>query len=423
MLPTQAFFIQPIDLMRSLSLTLDIAIVGISAHQRRTTLICHSIGEELLLSRQEQELLLAASFLHDLGAASYTEERAQLMDPNCDDLMGHAIYRHAEYGGTLLRDSGIFTSLAKVVRCHHDRWDGGNPSGLRGDAIPLPSRIIHLANRIDILARGNRPILSQREDICRIIQKEGSLKFDPMVVDAFLRCSEKESFWLDQCNASYAPQVIDKMAVWGANNYTAEEVLRIAELYATLIDRKSAFTATHSRSVSRVAALLGAEAGFCKTELTTMRIAGLLHDLGKLSVPNAILDKPGALTQEELNIMRQHTYYTYRILEQVENFSTIASWAALHHETLDGQGYPFKIHADDFPLGARIMAVADIFVALAEDRPYRKRMSQDVIKRIMDDMGKADKIDKRGLEMLFDRLQDAEYVIREEMEIGPFSSK
>jgi putative nucleotidyltransferase with HDIG domain len=208
------------------------------------------------------------------------------------------------------------------------------------------------------------------------------------------------------------------MAVWGANSYTAEEGLRIAELYATLIDRMSAFTATHSRSVSRVAALLADEAGFCGAELTMMRMAGLLHDLGKLSVPNAILDKPGALTQDELNIIRQHTYYTYRILEQVDSASPIAAWAAFHHETLDGQGYPFKIQADDLPLGARIMAVADIFVALAEDRPYRARMPLDSIRSVMDGMCKAGKIDKHSMEMLFDRLQDAENIIREGMEEG-----
>ena len=105
------------------------------------------------------------------------------------------------------------------------------------------------------------------------------------------------------------------MAIWGASNYTAKEVLRIAGLYATMIDRMSPFTATHSHSVSRVAALLAALMGFCSSELNMVRIAGLLHDLGKLSVSNAILDKPGPLTREEMDIMQQHPYYTYRILE------------------------------------------------------------------------------------------------------------
>lgn len=410
------FSIRPLDLMRSLSLALDMAIVGISMHQWRTTMICHGIEEELRLDRQERERLLAASFMHDLGAASYTEERASLLDPNSEKLMGRVLYRHATHGCALLRDSGIFAPLAELVRYHHDRWDGGNPSGLKGDAIPLSSRIIHLADRVEVLIRKDFPILSQREEICRIVRKESGDKFDPMVVDAFLRCSGRESFWLDLNNSNYIPLFINKMAVWGAADYTAEEVLGIAGLYATLIDRMCAFTATHSRSVSRVAALLAAKAGFCNTELTMMSIAGLLHDLGKLSVPNAILNKPASLTREELYIIRQHPYYTYRILEQVENFSAIASWGALHHETLDGHGYPFKIHANDLPLGARIMAVADIFVALAEDRPYRARMPMNSIKRTMRGMLKDGKIDKHSAEILFDSSQDAESIIRKDQE-------
>jgi len=418
-----AFSIHPIELMRSLNMALDISVAGIFMHQCRTTLICNGIAEELDLKHGERERLLASAFMHDLGAASYAEERALLLNPDHEERLGKGIHQHAERGSALLRDSGIFAPLADIVHYHHDRWNGDNPSGLQGDAIPLASRIIHLADRVDVVARRDRPILSQREDICRMIQEGSDRQFDPLVVEAFLRRSRLESFWLDQSNAGYIPLFLSKMAVWGASNYTAEEVLRIAELYATLIDRMSAFTATHSRSVSLVASLLAAEAGFCGTELTMMRIAGLLHDLGKLSVPNAILNKPGPLTQEETNIMRQHPYYTYRILEQMENFSSIAAWAALHHETLDGQGYPFKIGGDDLPLGSRIMAVADIFVALAEDRPYRTRMPLGSIKRIMDNMAKARKIDGHCMEVLFNRCRDAESIIREAPENGFPSSQ
>jgi len=97
----------------------------------------------------------------------------------------------------------------------------------------------------------------------------------------------------------------------------------------------------------------------------------------------------------------------------VENFSAIAAWAALHHETSDGQGYPFKIWEDDLPLGSRIMAVADMFVALAEDRPYRARVPLDAIRRIMDDSVKARKINDHCVEALFDNCRNAESIIQE----------
>jgi HD-GYP domain-containing protein (c-di-GMP phosphodiesterase class II) len=405
------FLIQPFDLMRSLSMVMDMSVAGITAHQWRTTLICNGIAEELRLECREHELLLTAAFMHDLGAASFMEERARLLNSANEAALGKAIYKHAERGHALLRDSGIFAPLAKIVLSHHDRWDGGNPTGFRGDDIPLSSRIIHLADRVDVLVCKDQHILNQRENICRLVKADSGSKFDPLVVDAFLQRSAIESFWLDQGNLSLAPLFTRKMAIWGANNYTAQDVLRVAELYAELIDSMCSFTATHSRSVARVATLLASEAGFCEAEQITMRIAGLLHDLGKLSIPNAILSKPGPLTQEEMNTMRQHSYYTYRILEQVENFSSIASWGALHHETLDRQGYPFKIQAAELPLGSRIMAVADIFVALAEERPYRAAIPLDSITRIMGDMVKAGKIDSHCVTMLFDRSADAQSML------------
>jgi HD-GYP domain-containing protein (c-di-GMP phosphodiesterase class II) len=160
-----------------------------------------------------------------------------------------------------------------------------------------------------------------------------------------------------------------------------------------------------------VAVFLAKSCGFCETELYLMRIAGLLHDLGKLSIPNEILEKPGPLTHQEQLIVRQHTFYTYRILEQIDNFQDVAGWAAWHHETLDGKGYPFKLGEDVLTLGARIMAVADIFVALAENRPYRKKLPQETVSRIMKDMVQRQKISGSIVEILLDSYPKAEAIV------------
>jgi len=107
-----------------------------------------------------------------------------------------------------------------------------------------------------------------------------------------------------------------------------------------------------------------------------MEVAGNLHDLGKMVIPNSILNKPDKLNKEETAIMRQHTYFTYTVLNSIGGISQIAEWAAFHHERLDGSGYPFHLGADKLGIGSRIMAVADVFTAISEDRPYRKGMSQ-----------------------------------------------
>ena len=138
-----------------------------------------------------------------------------------------------------------------------------------------------------------------------------------------------------------------------------------------------------------------------------MRIAGLLHDLGKLAIPNEILEKPEKLTEEEYLLIKQHTYYTYRILQGIDNFEKIAQWAAYHHETLDGTGYPFRISEDSLSLGSKILAVADVFTALTEDRPYRESLSEEKVKDIMGKMAKYRRLDKQIIDLLFEHYQDA----------------
>ena len=114
-------------------------------------------------------------------------------------------------------------------------------------------------------------------------------------------------------------------------------------------------------------------------EYKMMRIAGYLHDIGKLKVPNDLLEKPGKLTEAEFNVIKEHAYYTWLLLKDVNGFGQIADWAALHHEKLNGNGYPFHRSKGEISFGARIMTVADIFSALTEDRPYRRSMEKEKV--------------------------------------------
>ncbi|MGC8574942.1 MAG: HD-GYP domain-containing protein [Caldisericum sp.] len=131
-----------------------------------------------------------------------------------------------------------------------------------------------------------------------------------------------------------------------------------------------------------------------------MEIAGYLHDLGKLAVPKEILEKPDKLSTEEFNVVKSHTYYTYRILSCIPNFETINRWASFHHERLDGSGYPFRLSAFDLPLGSRIMAVADVFTALTEDRPYRAGMDVDKALKIIENMSQNNILDVYTVQLL-----------------------
>ena len=405
-----SFTINPINLIRTLSMALDLVIDGANMHQMRTAVICKYISEKIGFDPLTQQYLLNAAFLHDIGAAPDHDERQRLASPAQDELLGRGIYGHAEIGWELLRDSLCFYTEADAIRHHHDKWEGGNPSGCSGETIPLSSRIIHLADRIEVQINKEQPVLGQREGICGRIKTKKGKHFDPDVVDAFLACAERECFWLDVMHSDFWSSTFATVH-WNTTRFSAKQMLNIAGLFATLIDRKSAFTATHSHSVANVAVLLAKHMGFCQNELYLMKIAGLLHDLGKLSVHSNILEKPGPLTSKETQAMRQHTYYTYRLLEQMEDMGQVAQWAAFHHETLDGKGYPFQLSAEMLPLGSRVMAVADIFVALAENRPYRTRMESPAVKKIMTGMANGGKIDDRILNVLYGVYGEADSIV------------
>ena len=124
-----------------------------------------------------------------------------------------------------------------------------------------------------------------------------------------------------------------------------------------------------------------------------MYFAGALHDIGKIIVGNDILEKPARLTEEEFAHMKDHAACTYMLLSGIEGMEEIRDWAAFHHEKLDGSGYPFGKTAEELSEPERIMACADIYQALVEDRPYKKGMDHEKACSIMNDMAERNWID------------------------------
>jgi HD-GYP domain-containing protein (c-di-GMP phosphodiesterase class II) len=130
-----------------------------------------------------------------------------------------------------------------------------------------------------------------------------------------------------------------------------------------------------------------------QARIALIELAALLHDLGKLGVPDEILEKKGKLTAEETAIMHRHSYETFRILNRIKGFESIAEWAGNHHETLLGDGYPFQHQESELGLEARIIAVADIFQALAQERPYRQALQAEEIIAHLQKLAAAGKVD------------------------------
>ncbi|WP_425059366.1 3'3'-cGAMP-specific phosphodiesterase 1 [Sporomusa carbonis] len=391
------FNVHPSNLMSALSVALELSTDGLSRHHWRTALIADRIAEHIGLDDWQRQVLVYSALLHDIGAVSNWVERKKLIMLE----LGSDVYRHAEAGYELLKDSAQFGMLAETIRHHHDNWDGSNPFGLVGKDIPITSRIINLADRLEILLKDKVYIFEQRPDILSSIRELSGSYFDPDLVRALHEFARRESFWLDLTNPHYYQNFFRQINTYGRMVLNIDDIVNIGEIFATIIDRTSRFTGVHSRSVARVAAFLAQAKAYSVEEVKLIKIAGLFHDLGKLAIPNEILEKPGKLTDREFLIIKQHPYYTYRILEQIDGFSTVAEWAAFHHETLDGLGYPFRVPEASLSLGSRIVSVADVFVALSENRPYRRSLALSEIEKIMRGMVDNRKLDGGVVSDLF----------------------
>jgi diguanylate cyclase (GGDEF)-like protein len=149
----------------------------------------------------------------------------------------------------------------------------------------------------------------------------------------------------------------------------------LASALARAVDAKDAYTRSHCQTVSQLCGLIGAELGLDAGRLTRLRLAGLLHDVGKIGVPDAILNKPAKLADDEYEQMKRHSLLGYDIV-QAADMELEARWVRHHHERFDGAGYPDGLVGEEIPLESRVILVADAFEAMTSDRPYRKAPGQ-----------------------------------------------
>jgi putative nucleotidyltransferase with HDIG domain len=170
----------------------------------------------------------------------------------------------------------------------------------------------------------------------------------------------------------------------GQTALSALDIDNICETFAYVVDAKSPFTFRHSLGVMDAALEIGNALGLPADRMQLLRRAALLHDIGKLGISNTILDKPNRLTEEEFSIVKAHPGLSADILSHVDAFREVAVLAGEHHEKLDGSGYPHNLRAEDLSLESRLLAVADIYGALSENRPYREGLAPSQIQAIMD---------------------------------------
>jgi putative nucleotidyltransferase with HDIG domain len=414
------------EVISALSVALDLTEGQPMGHAMRSCIVGMRIAEELRLPPQQRADLYYALLLKDAGCSSNSARLHQIM--GSDDLqtkfevkfedwsrvslagirylsrnvlpdapLHRRLFRMAEValklkpnnaaligarcqrGAEIARSIGLNDAVADAIRDLDEHWDGGGfAAGRKGEEISILARIMNVSQTMEVFASRSEP----QEAIDAVVERRGRW-FDPEIVRAVQSLADDRGLWRQFAAANFREYVL-ALEPGIALPATPQRIDDICEAFAQVIDAKSPYTFHHSTGVAAASTVIAEEMHLESGVCTLVRRAALLHDIGKLGVSNSILEKPGALTNAEWQVMRKHPVYTRLILEEISGFQHLAYVAAAHHERLDGKGYPNGLTARQLSLPARIVAVADVFQALTEKRPYREGLPLNVVFEMME---------------------------------------
>ncbi len=382
-----------IDLRQAIyALTDALDLVGVDevGHGKRVGFMAAECARVLPLTDNARIKLFHAALLHDCGVSS-TRVHQHLVD----EMEWNQADVHCQVGYELLLTFPALAPLAPVVRYHHTRWELLSELEI-SDEDALFANLIFLVDRVDSLMSSHydKDMLLARHQIRERIMGCRSSLFAPQLVEAFLQASSSEAFWLSLESPHLGRYLFEMERHHVPQPISFAELKQLAEIFSHIVDAKSHFTVEHSRGVASLARYLAEQVGLPPLQCEKIELAGLLHDLGKLKVPDEILDKPGALNEMDRSIMLRHSFESYQILRRIDGLEEIALWAAYHHEMPAGTGYPFHAASAELGQEARIIAVADVFQALAQDRPYRSALPPEEINSILTELAEHGHLDQ-----------------------------
>lgn len=424
------------ELMAAISLATDLGMGQPMEQALRTCLIALGIGERLGLEAEQLSEVFYVALLRFLGCSADARESAQLnagddialraaiapvLGASRPQLMGGVLPRlaqghspprrartvasfmaraastlragvaaHCELGEDLARRIGLSEGVRRGLGHAFERWNGhGAPNGIAGEKIALSARIVFLARDAEVIERA----LGAEAAVAAVASRRAAGSYDPGLVDLFRR------------QGGEVLQQMGEVSAWEAvleaepepRPWVPESRLdQVLEAFADFADLKSPYTVGHSRGVAE----LGARAASNHSQ--QVRRAGLLHDLGRASVPNGIWDKRGKLSADEWERVRLHAYYSERILARSAVLAPLATVAGMHHERLDGSGYHRGAVASAISWPARILAAADACQAMSQPRPHRPALTPDQASRELSTAAATGKLDPAAVEAVLE---------------------
>ncbi|CAK7059290.1 MAG: 3'3'-cGAMP-specific phosphodiesterase 1 [Desulfovibrio sp.] len=378
------------ELLYSLSQALDFIekeLLGITTnHGKRAAYVSSRLCKATNMSDADIADMACCAILHDNALTSYMLEAGPQGVRQFERFESHC-----RRGEENIRDFPFAGDPKNTILHHHENWNGTGFHNLAGADIPQRAAFLRLADNMDLHLRmgdGRHGLIGEIREHAE--RHKGTL-YSPQAVDTL--CGLVDETFISDLSDANIDAALDRIVPEVPMRLTPKQVMPVCNIFAVIIDAKSPFTQNHSVGVAYRAGMLGTILGFDEERKDKLILAGYLHDVGKLSTPLEILEKPGKLSEEEFAVMQRHAAVTEEILSAVEGLEEISLWAASHHEKLNGSGYPHSSADSQIPLEARVLACCDIYQALTEERPYRTGMPGAKALDIMEEMAASGELD------------------------------
>jgi HD-GYP domain-containing protein (c-di-GMP phosphodiesterase class II) len=376
-------------LIGAIATALDIVegeLLGASTHHgKRIAVLCSAMGRNLGLSEEELSALASCAMLHDSALTEYilSEREGNERESN--------LKRHCELGQRNV-DALLFkTDISGFILYHHERADGSGPFGKKTGEFPLGAELIAITDSIDVAYHLQRVKAEDLGALQRRIADNAGASYTPFAAETLLAALD-ETMLLSLADDRIMDTVERLIPPWTAD-MDNRLIMNLGELVSRVIDYKSPFTRLHSTGIAEKALAMGKRYGYDQSRLAELFLAASIHDIGKLTIPTAILEKPDKLDNHEFNIIKGHVYQTYKLLEGIQGLERIRDWASNHHEKLNGSGYPFGKKAAELDFNSRLLACLDIYQAVSEERPYHPARNHGDTMKILYDMAQKNQID------------------------------
>jgi HD-GYP domain-containing protein (c-di-GMP phosphodiesterase class II) len=384
-------------LIRAIAAALDLVegeMLGATTHHgKRVAVLVAAMGRRLGFEEAAQLPLTTCALFHDNALTEY------VLSERLGETQDQMMRLHCEYGQRNVDSLMLKSSVSGFVLYHHERPNGQGPFGKREGEIPLEAELIAAADTFDVIHHLEQVRPAELPQLHQELWNGMGVQYSRRAVLAMMNVLNEEML-RSLANDRILETVEDFIPPWFVS-LKDQLMFNLAKFVTNIIDDKSVFTRQHTSQIANKAWLMGGHYGYGPGLRAQFYLAAALHDIGKLAIPAAILEKPGALTREEFEVIKSHAAGTRELLAGIEGFEHISEWAANHHEKLDGSGYPDGKRAEDLDFNSRLLTCLDIYQAVSEERPYHPGRSHEetiVIMHEMTDKGWLDRDIVRDLD-------------------------